>query len=128
MFIRIIAFIELSIGLSTLSGLIVYSSLSMSQKPLNVSIFVCVASLISILIGLGLLANKDIARKVLIFFSSYIVLTKIMIFLNLMRFNGEIIGFIPASLKNSISILYHGLIIIILNQRDVKESFLRKRR
>lgn len=126
MLIRIIAFIELLIGLTTLIGLMVYSSLSISQKPFNVLIFVCITSAISIAIGLGLFFHKDLARRILIFFSLYIVLTKIMVFLSLLQFTGEIIAFIPNSIKNAISVLYHSLIIAILNRKEIKEAFVKK--
>lgn len=124
-FVKIIAFIELAIGLTTFLGLVIYSSLSMSQKPFNVFIFVLLTSIVSILIGLGLLTYKDLARKAIIFFALYIILTKLMIFSNLLQFNGEIITFVPTDLKNLISIAYHSLVIIIFNRKDVKESFIK---
>jgi len=119
--IKIIAFIELSIGLGTLASLIVYSSLSTSHKSLNVFIFVCTPSTMSFLIGLGLLAEKDIARKVLVLFSGYIVLTKFLIFAKLMQFNGEILTFIPAGFKNLISAFYHFLLIISLYRKKLQK-------
>ncbi len=112
--VKLIAFIELSIGLSTLATLIVYSSLSISDKSLNVFIFVCTTSTISLLIGLGLLAENDMARKILVLFSGYIVLTKILIFVELMQFNGEILTFIPTGLKNLVSVFYHFLLVVLL--------------
>ena len=124
--IKIIAIIELLIGSTTFLSLLTYSLFSVSQKPFNIFIFVLISSLISILVGLGLINHKDWTRKVLIFFSGYIVLTKILIFLNLLQFTGEIIIFIPTGIKNSISILYHSMIIIFFNQKTVKKIFVKQ--
>ncbi|UCC95232.1 MAG: hypothetical protein JSW40_00365 [Candidatus Omnitrophota bacterium] len=121
--VKIIAFIELSIGLVTLISLVVYSLLSLSQKPLNVFMFVCISSLISILIGVGLLSGRDLARHSLLFFSSYIILTKILVFANLLQFKGEIITFIPTSIKNALSVGYHALLIVLFSQKRVKAFF-----
>ena len=59
----------------------------------------------------------------LLFFAVYIVLTKVFIFMNLLQFSGEIITFVPVSFKNFISILYHSLIILLLNYHSIKENF-----
>ena len=121
--IKAVAVIEFLIGSSTLLGLISYSLLSILRKPLSVFIFVLISSAISISIGLGLFNHKEWARKTLIFFAGYIILTKLMTFSNLLQFTGEIITFIPAGFKNSISILYHSLIVLFFNQAAVKENF-----
>ncbi|NQT22132.1 MAG: hypothetical protein HQ579_01700 [Candidatus Omnitrophica bacterium] len=121
--IKTVALIELLIGSITLFSLATYPALSISRKPLNVFTFVLISSLTSILVGLGLFNYKEWARKTLIFFSGYIILTKIMIFLNLLQFTGEIVIFIPTGLKNSTSIFYHGLIVLFFNRAIVKESF-----
>jgi hypothetical protein len=121
--IKTIGRIELLLGLTTCLGLIIHSALSISQKPLPVFIFVLLSSIASTSIGVGLLNHKDLARKTLIFFSGYIVLTKIMIFTNLIQFNGEIITFIPSILKNYVSLLYHSLLIIFFTQSKTQEYF-----
>ena len=118
-----IAFIELLIGLSTLSGLVTYSLLSISKKPLNVFIFVLLSSAISTIIGSGLLNYREWSRNLLLFFSGYIIITKVLIIAGLLMFNGEIITFIPAGFKNCISILYHGFIILFFNQKTVRGYF-----
>jgi hypothetical protein len=121
--IKVIAFLELIIGLTTLISLTALYLLSISTKPLNVFIFVLVSSIISIIIGLGLLAHKNWAREVLLFFSMYIVFTKILIFSNLLQFKGEIITFIPGLTKNIVSFLYHSFILLFFNQGKVKQIF-----
>ena len=120
--VKVTACLELLIGSVTLISLAVYSILSMSQKPFNVFIFVLSTSLMSIVIGLGLLSCKDWARKTLVFFSGYIILTKIMIFFNLLRFNGEIITFIPTDTKNIISVIYHFAVIMLLSRTEIKND------
>lgn len=124
--IRSVAFAELLIGLFTLFGLITYSLLSISKKPLNVFIFVLFSSAISTIIGLGLLNYREWSRNLLVFFSGYVFLTKILIVAGLLRFNGEIITFIPTGLKNCISILYHGCIIVFFNHKTVKAYFAKR--
>lgn len=125
-FVKIIAITELTIGLTTISGIMIYSAMSISQKPLNVLIYVYISSLIAILIGLGLITYRDLARRALVLFSSCIIITKIMILSNLLQFTGEIITFIPNDLKNCISFLYHGLIIMILTNKNVKRNFIKE--
>jgi len=124
--IRIISFIELFIGLATIVGLIASSLIFISAKPINVFVFVFISSLISVAIGLGLFYYREWARKVLLFFSTYIVLTKILVFFNLISFNGEIITFVSTGSKNFISITYHILIIMVLCQPAAKINFLKK--
>ena len=124
--IRLIAFMELLIGLCTLFGLLTYSLLSISKKPLNVFIFVLLSATISTIIGSGLLNYREWSRNLLVFFSGYVILTKILIVAGLLRFNGEIITFIPTGFKNCISILYHGFIVIFFNQKTVKGYFAKR--
>jgi len=121
--VRVIAFLEVLIGFITLNSLVAFQLYSISTKPMNVFIFVLVSSLISIIIGFGLIRDKNWARKDLLLFSLYIVFTKILIFANLLQFKGEIITFVPDPLKNSISLLYHSFILLLFNQPKVKEIF-----
>ena len=121
--IQLIASVEMLIGAVTFTSLIVSLILTMSQKPLNIFVFVCASSLISLSIGVGLFSYKEMARKWLIFFSLYIILTKIMIFLEVLHFSGEIIFFLPESLKNFVSIVYHSLIVVVFTRRTVKNCF-----
>jgi len=121
--IKIIAIIELSMGVFTICGITIYALLTISKKPLNVFIFIFLANLTSSIIGIGLLNYKQWARNFLVFFSGCIVLTKIMIFAGLLHLNGEIVTFPPASLKNYVSIVYHGFIVLFLTRQITKECF-----
>lgn len=122
---QIIGRIELLIGLLTIISLISYPLIFSVTKPRNVFLFVLISSLISIAIGIGLLKFRESARRLLLFFSAYIVFTKIMILSGLLEFTGEIITFIPKGFKDVISLIYHIAILILLNMKNMKENFIK---
>jgi len=124
--IRIIAFIEIVIGLSTIISLILGSWFSFPSKPFNVFIFVIISAFASAMLGVGLFNYKEKARILLVFFSGYIALTKIFIFLNLLKLCCEISGPIPAYIKNSVSIIYHLLLIAFFTRKRVKKYFVKE--
>ena len=121
--IKIIAYIELLLGISTFLGSVIYALLSVSQKSLSVFIFVIVSSIISIVIGLGLLIRRKWAKRILIFFSGYIIMTKIFIFAGLLQFTGEMINIVHVDLKNFISGMYHTAVILFLSRKTVRKEF-----
>ncbi len=125
MILILIAYVELSIGLITLFGLATYEFFHLSTKSPAVAAFVIVSNLISASLGIGLLNYRRWARALLLFFSGYVILTKLFLFLGLIKLNGEIVLFIPTGLKNTISIFYHVFIIIFLNLPSVKKLFLK---
>jgi hypothetical protein len=120
--INTIASIEIFIGLFTLSGLALYLNLGLSVKPPNVLTFVTVTAVVSTLLGLGLLRRKKAAADILIFFSGYIILTKVMVATGLMQFNGAILAQVPTDLKNLVSSLYHVVLIIFLTKPSVQKE------
>jgi hypothetical protein len=124
--IRIIAFVEIAIGLYTIVGLIASAWFSFPTKPLNVFIFVMISAATSIVLGAGLFNYKEKARMLLIFFSGYVALTKILIFLNLLKLCCEITVLIPVHVKNSVSVIYHFLLIIFFTRPEVKSYFNKK--
>lgn len=121
--VNTIAVIELLIGLSTISSLVTSCILDASRKPLNVFIFVLATSITSAFIGLGLFRRHRLAWLLLVFFSGYIVLTKILLLTGLMIFTGEIITFIPMDIKNYISIAYHSFIVFYFTRKSVRTIF-----
>jgi hypothetical protein len=121
--VNIIAVIELLIGLSTISSLMTSYLLDVSKKPLNVFIFVLATSITSACIGVGLFKRHRLAWLLLVFFSGYIVLTKMLLLTGLMIFTGEIIKFIPMDLKNYISIAYHTFIVFYFTRKSVRTQF-----
>ena len=120
--VNTIASIEIFIGLFTLSGLALYLNLGLSAKPPNVLTFVTVTAVISTLLGLGLLMRKRAAADLLVFFSGYIILTKVMVATNLMQFNGAILAQVPTDIKNLVSALYHLILIIFLTKPSMQKE------
>jgi hypothetical protein len=86
----------------------------MQPKPLNVYIFVTLTAIMAVVFGIGLLYDGKWAVRLLIFFSGYIILTKILVYAGLLSFAGAIITIVPVALKDGISILYHSALIIFL--------------
>lgn len=121
--ITAIAYIEMLIGSATITGLMASAAIAAQNKPANVFIFVLVSAVISFIIGSGLLRFKEWARLFLVFFSGYIIVTKVLLFAGLLRFNGEIITMIPADFKNLISVAYHGFAIVYFTRIAVKKEF-----
>lgn len=118
-----IASVELAIGITTLAGVAFYGLLGLSTKSASVALFVISSNLVSIALGAGLLNYRSWARVFLLFFSGYVILTKLFIFAGLIKLNGEIFLLLPGNLKDIISVLYHTFILISLNQRRTKTLF-----
>jgi len=121
--IKIVAFIELSIGEATIFGTTVSTLLLLAKKSPNVFIFVILSATASAVIGIGLYHYKEWARMLLVFFSGYIIVTKMLVFANLLHFNGEIITFISTGLKNYISIAYHAFVMLFFTRQATKKCF-----
>ncbi|MGB2601058.1 MAG: hypothetical protein WBD00_05450 [Candidatus Omnitrophota bacterium] len=113
----IIAWIEIFIGAITLlsASIVQFSgAFNMQPKPLNVYIFVTLTAIMAVVFGIGLLYDGKWAVRLLIFFSGYIILTKVLVYAGLLSFAGAIITIVPVALKDGISILYHSALIIFL--------------
>ncbi|MDB4349591.1 hypothetical protein OAA99_01400 [Omnitrophica bacterium] len=121
--VELIGFIELLIGLTTVLFVTLFDLFSVVEKPLSVFIFVTLSSVISAVIGFGILRYKNWARILLVFFSGYVIILKILIYLGIVQFSGEIITVPPSYIKDFVSILYHAFIIIILNNKDIISKF-----
>ena len=118
-----IGLIEILIGSITLTT-VLFSVLNQTNlKTFNVLTFVVVTSLISLLIGIGILSHDKTAYQLLIYFSSVIVLSKILIAANIISLNGALEASVPQPLKNSISIIYHFFVIVFLAQKNIKARF-----
>lgn len=121
--VRAVAVAEMLIGASTITSLAVTSILDAQYKSLNVLIFVLLSAGLSFIIGVGLYRREEWARVLLVFFSGYIIVIKILIFAGLMSFNGEILTFVPTDAKNIISIAYHGFAVCFFTRGAVKKEF-----
>lgn len=118
-----IAFVEMAIGSITIGGLSLAVVFLPSQKPFNVFVFVLGSAITSALLGLGLLTYSNLVRRLLIFFSGYVILTKILVFAGILHFTGELVTFVSSPVKNAVSILYHTFVILTLNSGLVKKLF-----
>ena len=118
-----IGLIEILIGSITLTTVLVSVLNQTNLKTFNVLTFVVVTSLISLLIGIGILRHDKAAYQLLIYFSSVIVLSKILIIANIISLNGALEASVPQPLKNSISIIYHSFVIVFLAQKNIKARF-----
>ncbi|NQT06289.1 MAG: hypothetical protein HQ575_01990 [Candidatus Omnitrophica bacterium] len=121
--IQLIGFIELLIGLTTILFVTLFSVFSIVEKPLNVFIFVIASAFISTAIGAGMVNFKRWARVLLLFFSGYVVLLKVLIYLGIIQFTGAIITTPPPHVKNAVSVLYHIFLIIFLTRINVASKF-----
>lgn len=115
----IVGAIEVIIGLITLLSCFVVQTWNIfgySPKPFRVYVFVVVSAVISFVLGVGMLSYRDWARKLLIFFSGYVVLTKIMVYSKLLTFSGDILTVVPVWSKDMVSVIYHVVLIIVLSR------------
>ena len=122
--IYLIGVIEILIGLLTLSGLAYSFFFPQVRKPVNILVFVLISSLISASLGFGVIKLKDIARKLLIFFSGWVILTKILILIGILQFTGEsIVKIFNPAFKDSLSILYHTAVILFFKSKKTIDIF-----
>jgi hypothetical protein len=124
--ILIFGITEISIGTITLIAILTNLLLSAtSTKPLNVLTFVIATSIMSVGLGVGIILRRVHAYHMLLFFASVIILSKILIFTNIISLHGALETSIPASRKNIISLIYHIIILIYFNLKDVRKEFVK---
>ncbi len=118
-----LGFLEILIGGLSLLILLVTCAFGLSTQTNNVFVFVALTGTISTLIGIGLLKFNRLAYELVLYFSSVIILSKVLILADLIQLNGALGTVIPSPLKSWISIFYHGWIIFYLNLSEVKRKF-----
>ena len=123
--INLFAITEIFIGGITLISVITSLILGISTKPANVLTFVIITALISFLLGIGLLMHNPQAYYIILYFSITIIISKILIFAEIISLNGALEASIPASLKNIFSLVYHGLILVVFNLKNIKKEFIK---
>ena len=121
--VLMIGSIEILIGSVTLFSNLVTLTLSQNNKSPRVLCFVIMAGVISTLLGVGMLKFKKRAYQLLLYFASVILLSKVLILLDVIRLNGALETTIPAPIKNTASIVYHGFVIAYLNKPGIKQIF-----
>ncbi len=116
---KLIGIIEFLIGIITIYACVVALEMNFYAKPLSVTIFVIGSSLASIFLGINLLRLKRFAIKLMVIFSFYILVTKVLIFAGLLVFTGDIQSFMPIATKDTISFIYH-LVALVFFYRVLK--------
>ena len=121
--VMLFAITEILIGLITLTAVILSLAQGKSTKSLQVLVFVLITAIISNGLGWGILRYKLLAYRLLLYFSSIIILSKILIFAKIITLNGALETTLPSSLKNIISVLYHSLLIFYFTHKSIREQF-----
>lgn len=114
---------EITIGTFTLMATALSLAKHISTKPLNILIFVVASSIISISLGVGIILRYHYARKLLMFFAGWIILSKFLVLTNIISISGALETTLPLSLKNIISIIYHCGIILYFHHTSVKKEY-----
>lgn len=121
--IFIFGWIEIFLGLITIIAVSLSLFLGLSTKPLGVLFFVYATSLISFLLGVGILRYKLASYRLLLFFTKMIIISKILIFLGIIHLSGALETFIPQEIKNLVSVFYHALILWYFCLPGVRKYF-----
>jgi hypothetical protein len=100
---------------------IIASLITPPGRPKMVYVFVIITSIISVIIGIGLFRYKNWGRQFLIFFAGYVIFTKVLLLSNLVEFTGNTIQGISTNLKDTFSFIYHCIILVIFNLKDIKK-------
>lgn len=130
MYMGIIIFglIEIALGSITLIAVAISLILGRSTKPLEVLIFVLTTAVVSFSLGIGVLKRNLTSYHLLIFLASVIILSKILIFANIITLSGALETSIPQPSKNILSIIYHGSLIWYFSLPSVRKQFGERRK
>jgi len=121
--ITAIALIEILIGSLTFLATFCAVVFSYCTKTPNILAFVFATSLTSTWIGVGLLRFQKTAHRLLVYFSSVVFLSKLLLLSNIITLNGALETSISPDVKNIVSLFYHGFLVVYLSQRGVKKLF-----
>ncbi len=121
--IRGLGFVECVIGFGTIFAVIYSHLMGASEKSVGVVVFVLMAAVVSSGIGVGLLLFREAARQWTIYFSGYIVLEKLMIFLGMLSLNGKVIPDVLGVPVDWVSLVYHLFLLFFLSRRPVRIFF-----
>jgi hypothetical protein len=122
-----IGVIEILIGSITILFNLVTLALHQNPKAPTVFFFVIVAGTISTLIGIGILKHNRRAFELLVYFSSVVFLSKILLWMDVIHLNGALETTIPSNFKRIVSLTYHGLLIAFLTRPNVRMLFYRQK-
>ncbi|MBF0384798.1 MAG: hypothetical protein HQL27_02895 [Candidatus Omnitrophica bacterium] len=121
--ILLVGVTEILLGTVTLFGTFLSIVLGFNGKPLNVLLFVVISAGISTVLGIGIIAKSKIAYKLLLYFSTVIIGSKILIYAGIIHLNGAIYTGLPSGLMNLCSIVYHAFVIYLLLSPKGKALF-----
>jgi len=121
--VKLIGIIEILIGGVTLAGIVAASFLGSNTKAPNVLLFVSGAAAVSTFLGIGILRLNKIAYLLLLYFSSVVFLSKVLVFMDVIRLNGALETTIPAPVKDTISLVYHAFVFGFLVRRKTRRLF-----
>lgn len=122
----IFGFIEICFGLITLIAVITSIILGKSKKPVEVLSFVLTTSIISLGLGIGILKRNLTSYHLLLFFAAVIILSKVLIFAKIIILTSALETSIPSEVKNTISPIYHSLLIWYFLKPKIKRQFVEK--
>ena len=125
--IIIFGVIEVIIGAVTLFAVGASFFLEKSTKPPEVLIFVLTTSAISLSLGIGILKHSITSYRLLLYFATVIILSKILIFSRIIILSGALDTSLSQSTKNIISVIYHGLLVLYFIRPSVRAKFGEKR-
>jgi len=121
--ILLLGILEILIGGLTLCAIFASIVTGINTKTPNVLLFVITTAILSTLIGIGLLQLRPEAYKLLLYFSSVILLSKILILADIVSLNGALTSFIPQFVRDIVSGFYHASIIYYLRRPEIKTIF-----
>ena len=121
--IILFSIIETAIGIFTLVTISFSLILNFNTKPNNILIFVYTTSLLSFALGIGILRLNKQAYELLLFLAGVVIISKILIFTNIIQSNGSLETTISSNLKSIISISYHFILIYYLKSKKIKPLF-----
>lgn len=120
--------IEVIFGLATLIAVLSSLIAGVSSKPPEVLIFILVTSVLSLSLGIGILRYNRTSCYLLLYFSTVVILSKILIFAKIIVLSGALETSMPPQIKNSISIVYHGLLLFYFTRPPLKKRFCIKKK
>ncbi len=121
--IPLLGLMEIAIGLVTLLSIPFFARLG-HIKPPGELFFVLASSLFSFVLGAGILFRFNPARRLLIFFSGWVIVTKVLIYLGVMTLVSEVATTVPIQIKNAVSLFYHVLLLLYLRHPLVEKEFI----
>jgi hypothetical protein len=125
--IAVFGLTEVIIGSLTLFAVMLSLLSGTSTKPPEVLIFVLTTSVISLSLGIGIFRKSLHSYHLLLFFSTVIIMSKILIFGKIIFLSGDLETAVPSPIKNIISIIYHSLLILYFIRPAIRKQFGEKR-